>query len=258
MVRRAAGELNIHFSGATAVAQRFRNVGSIAALELHGMGVKVIAVSDHTGGLYRPGGLNIPQLVRHAGLHSSLEGCSDELGPDPAEILSIPCDVLVPAAVERVIDAHIAANLRCRILAEGANGPTTPKADRILERRQEEIFVIPDILCNSGGVVVSYFEWVRDLQRLFWEEEDVMRRVSSSRSRFRTRLGTRQRRKPLQSHRSHGHRCRARSRSKGNSRATSIGYSVSTPTSPRSSRSRATARSRAKPPVFCAFPGTQA
>lgn len=94
----------------------------------------------------------------------------------PAEILSIPCDVLVPAAVERVIDRRIAGNLSCRILAEGANGPTTPEADRSLERRQEEIFVIPDILRNLGGAVVSYFEWVQDLQRLFWEEEEVMRR----------------------------------------------------------------------------------
>ncbi|MGY4408307.1 glutamate dehydrogenase (NAD(P)+) [Bradyrhizobium sp. LB7.1] len=176
LVRRAADELNIHLNGATAVVQGFGNVGSIAALELHNMGVKVVAVSDHTGALYRPRGLDIPQLVRHAGLQGSLEGYSNELGLDPAEILTIPCDVLVPAAVERVIDAHIAANLRCRILAEGANGPTTPEADRILERRQEEIFVIPDILCNSGGVVVSYFEWVQDLQRLFWEEEEVMRR----------------------------------------------------------------------------------
>ncbi len=103
-------------------------------------------------------------------------GYSNELAPLSAEILTIPCDVLVPAAVERVINAKIAANLRCRILAEGANGPTTPDADRILEGRQKEVFVIPDILSNSGGVVVSYFEWVQDLQRLFWEEEEVMRR----------------------------------------------------------------------------------
>ncbi|MCA6120236.1 hypothetical protein J6524_36215 [Bradyrhizobium sp. WSM 1738] len=91
-------------------------------------------------------------------------------------MLIMPCDILVPAAVERVIDAKNAGDLRCRILAEGANGPTTPGADRILEKRQDEIFLIPDILCNSGGVVVSYFEWVQDLQRLFWEEDEVMRR----------------------------------------------------------------------------------
>ncbi|MET4803903.1 Glu/Leu/Phe/Val dehydrogenase [Bradyrhizobium sp. LB11.1] len=176
LVRRAADELKIRLNGSTAVVQGFGNVGSIAALELHNMGVKVIAVSDHTGALYRPRGLDIRQLVRHAASQGSLDGYSNELALDPAEILTVPCDVLVPAAVERVIDAEMAGRLRCRILAEGANGPTTPEADRILEGRQDEVFVIPDILCNSGGVVVSYFEWVQDLQRLFWEEEEVMRR----------------------------------------------------------------------------------
>lgn len=176
LVRKAADEIKVHLGGATAVVQGFGNVGSIAALELHNMGVKVIAVSDHTGALYRSSGLDIPQLVRHASLRGSLAGYSNELGFDPAEMLTIPCDILVPAAVERVIDAKLAADLRCRILAEGANGPTTPEADLVLEQRQGELFLIPDILCNSGGVVVSYFEWVQDLQRLFWEEDEVMRR----------------------------------------------------------------------------------
>lgn len=176
LVRRAADELKLRLNGSTAVVQGFGNVGSIAALELHNMGVKVIAVSDHTGALYRPTGLDIPKLVRHAASQGSLDGYSNELACGTAEMLTLPCDVLVPAAVERVIDAQTAGKLRCRILAEGANGPTTPEADLILERRKEEIFVIPDILCNSGGVVVSYFEWVQDLQRLFWEEEEVMRR----------------------------------------------------------------------------------
>ncbi|MCK1626272.1 Glu/Leu/Phe/Val dehydrogenase [Bradyrhizobium sp. 160] len=176
LVRKAADEIKVHLGGATAVVQGFGNVGSIAALELHNMGVKVIAVSDHTGALYRSSGLDIPQLVRHASLRGSLAGYSNELGFDPAEMLTIPCDILVPAALERVIDAKLAADLRCRILAEGANGPTTPEADLVLEQRQGELFLIPDILCNSGGVVVSYFEWVQDLQRLFWEEDEVMRR----------------------------------------------------------------------------------
>jgi glutamate dehydrogenase (NAD(P)+) len=96
------------------------------------------------------------------------------------KILTLPCDVVIPAAMERVIDAKVAKNLRCRIVAEGANGPTTPDADLILEQRQNEIFLIPDILYNSGGVIVSYFEWVQDLQHLLWEEEEeeeeVMRR----------------------------------------------------------------------------------
>lgn len=176
LVHRAADELKVRLGGATAIVQGFGNVGSIAALELHNMGVKVIGVSDHTGALHRPAGLDIPQLVRHASSRGSLAGYSNELGLDPVEMLTIPCDILVPAAVERVIDAKIAADLRCRILAEGANGPTTPEADLILQQREAEIFLIPDILCNSGGVVVSYFEWVQDLQRLFWEEDEVMRR----------------------------------------------------------------------------------
>ena len=114
--------------------------------------------------------------MRHADSHGSIAGFSNELHFDPAELLTLACDVLVPAAMERVIDAKVAENLKCRVLAEGANGPTTPDADLVLEKRQDEIFVIPDILCNSGGVVVSYFEWVQDLQQLFWEEEEVTRR----------------------------------------------------------------------------------
>jgi glutamate dehydrogenase (NAD(P)+) len=169
-------ELSINLSTATAVIQGFGNVGSYAALELHRFGLKVIAVSDHTGALHDATGLDIPALTRHAGTHGSIAGFSKQLQFDPAQILTLPCDVLVPAAMERVIDAHVADNLKCRVLAEGANGPTTPDADLVLEKRQDEIFLIPDILCNSGGVVVSYFEWVQDLQQLFWEEEEVMRR----------------------------------------------------------------------------------
>ncbi|MBN8983481.1 MAG: glutamate dehydrogenase, partial [Rhizobiales bacterium] len=152
------------------------NVGSHAAAELHRYGAKVIAVSDHTGALHSAAGLDIPALLRHATAHGSIAGFSRQLQCDPADVLTLPCDVLVPAAMERVIDADIAAKLRCRVLAEGANGPTTPDADLVLAQRQDEIFVLPDILCNSGGVVVSYFEWVQDLQPLFWEEEEVTRR----------------------------------------------------------------------------------
>jgi glutamate dehydrogenase (NAD(P)+) len=101
-----------------------------------------------------------------------LEGWSAELLIDPIELLTRECDILVPAAVERVIDSDIAQKLRCTILAEGANGPTTPDADRVLDQRKD-IFVIPDILCNSGGVIVSYFEWVQGLQRLVWTEAQV-------------------------------------------------------------------------------------
>ena len=169
-------ELSISLNGATAVIQGFGNVGSHVALELQQFGLKVIAVSDHTGALHDPAGLDIPALMRHASEHGSIAGFSSQLQFDPAQILTLPCDVLVPAAMERVIDARVAENLECRVLAEGANGPTTPDADLVLEKRRDEVFVIPDILCNSGGVVVSYFEWVQDLQQLFWEEEEVTRR----------------------------------------------------------------------------------
>lgn len=173
---RVMSDLSINLSDATAVIQGFGNVGSIAALELSNMGVRIIAVSDHTGALYRAAGLDVLDLIKHISVHGNLVGYSNELSYDPANILTLPCDVLVPAAIERVIDAKAADELRCRIVAEGANGPTTPEADLVLERRQKEIFLIPDILCNSGGVIVSYFEWVQDLQQLFWEEDEVMRR----------------------------------------------------------------------------------
>jgi glutamate dehydrogenase (NAD(P)+) len=173
---RVMKELSIALSGATAVVQGFGNVGSYAALGLHQAGLKVIAVSDHTGALYDPRGLDIPALMRHTSLHGSIAGFSSELKFDPKQVLTLACDVLVPAALERVIDAPVAEQLKCRVLAEGANGPTTPEADLVLDKRRDEIFLIPDILCNSGGVVVSYFEWVQDLQQLFWEEEEVTRR----------------------------------------------------------------------------------
>jgi glutamate dehydrogenase (NAD(P)+) len=168
--------LKINPSSGTAVVQGFGNVGSYAALGLHQFGMKVIAVSDHTGALHDAKGLDIPALMKHASIHGSIAGFSTQHQYDPAQILTLPCDVLVPAALERVIDAKVAENLKCRVLAEGANGPTTPDADLVLEKRRDEVFLIPDILCNSGGVVVSYFEWVQDLQQLFWEEEEVMRR----------------------------------------------------------------------------------
>ncbi len=176
LAKKVLDVLKVNPSGATAVVQGFGNVGSYAALGLDQFGMKVIAVSDHTGALYDAKGLDIPALMRHASQHGSIAGFSTQLQYDPAQILTLPCDVLVPAAMERVIDAKVAENLKCRVLAEGANGPTTPDADLVLEKRQREIFLIPDILCNSGGVVVSYFEWVQDLQQLFWEEEEVMRR----------------------------------------------------------------------------------
>ncbi len=194
LTRRVMNDLQIRAEGATAVVQGFGNVGSIVALELHRAGIKVIAVSDHTGAWQRAAGLDIPAMVAYAAKHGNLAGYSSELACNPAEILTMRCDVVVPAARERVINAEVADKLRCRIVAEGANGPTTPDADLVLARRQNEIFLIPDILCNSGGVVVSYFEWVQDLQQLFWEEEEVVRRQHQILDRAFDRMAARARR----------------------------------------------------------------
>jgi glutamate dehydrogenase (NAD(P)+) len=173
-VGEAMAALNMAPTASTAIVQGFGNVGSVTAEILAGeMGVRVVGVSDHSAAYYLPEGLPIPELIRHVQERGVLAGWSSELLIDPLALLVQPCDVLVPAALERVIDADIAGKLKCRILAEGANGPTTPEADVVLDQRRDEIFVIPDILCNSGGVIVSYFEWVQGLQRLFWSEEEV-------------------------------------------------------------------------------------
>jgi glutamate dehydrogenase (NAD(P)+) len=176
LVSRAMQLQSIPFQGATAIVQGFGNVGSVAALELAERGVRVIGVCDHSACYLDRHGLDVVALARHAAQAGSLAGFSSELAFDPAELLVQPCDILIPAALERVIQAREARQLSCRILAEGANGPTTPEADRILAERND-IFVIPDILCNAGGVIVSYFEWVQDLQQLFWDRDEVLSRL---------------------------------------------------------------------------------
>lgn len=168
--------LGISAGSATAIVQGFGNVGSVAAYSLAERGVKIIGVSDHTAAYYDPAGLDLAELQRYVDRRGQLAGFSAQSLIDSSELLLRKRDVLVPAAIERVITGENAARLDCRILAEGANGPTTPEADSILDRRRE-IFVIPDILCNAGGVIVSYFEWVQDLQRLFWEEAEVFDRL---------------------------------------------------------------------------------
>jgi glutamate dehydrogenase (NAD(P)+) len=171
---RAMQRLGITPGSATAVVQGFGNVGSVTAAALAERGLKILGVSDHTACYFDASGLPIDALLAHTTKHGVLLGFSNELALDPAELLAQRCDVLVPAALERVIDARMAGRLQCRVLAEGANGPTTPEADEVLNQRRDEIFVIPDILCNAGGVVVSYFEWVQDLQQFFWDEAEVM------------------------------------------------------------------------------------
>ena len=177
LVGRACDTVGLRTEGATAIVQGFGNVGSVTAYTLarrHGM--KVTGVSDHTAALHDPGGLPLDAIEAHVRAAGVLKGFSNAAAIDPGELLVQPCDVLAPCAVERVITAQNAGRLRCRVLAEGANGPTTPEADLILNERND-VFVIPDILCNAGGVVVSYFEWVQDLQRLFWTEGEVNARL---------------------------------------------------------------------------------
>jgi glutamate dehydrogenase (NAD(P)+) len=179
LVGRAMERLQMHPAGASAIVQGFGNVGSVSALALAERGVKINGVSDHTACYYDPRGLDLPSILRHTASKGVLAGWSTEAACDPSELLVQPCDILVPAAVEQVITGANAGQIKCRILAEGANGPTTPEADRVLAERRGEVFVIPDILCNAGGVVVSYFEWVQDLQQLFWDEHEVLARLNT-------------------------------------------------------------------------------
>lgn len=177
LVGRALDHLGIAADSATAIIQGFGNVGSVTTYSLAERGLKIIGVSDHTAAYYDPAGLDVAELKRHVERRGQLAGFSTQGLIEPSELLVKKCDVLVPAAIERVITCENASKLKCRILAEGANGPTTPEADLIVQQAGDDIFIIPDILCNSGGVIVSYFEWVQDLQRLFWEEAEVFDRL---------------------------------------------------------------------------------
>jgi glutamate dehydrogenase (NAD(P)+) len=173
LINRAMDTVGLDAATSTAVVQGFGNVGSVAAFSLAKYGVKVIAVSDAFGGLFNAKGLDLLKLENHVGETRSVVGFKEAEAITNEKLLELKCDILVPAALERQITEKNAAKIQCRILAEAANGPTTPEADKILEARPE-IFVIPDILCNAGGVVVSYFEWVQDLQSFFWTETEVM------------------------------------------------------------------------------------
>ncbi len=173
-------------TGATVAVQGFGNVGSVAALLLHQAGARVVGVADISGGLYNPNGLNIPELVEYVGRSPQrlIAGYSAPgVSPIPAqEVLTLDADVLIPAALEGQINERNAKDIMAKVIVEGANGPTTPEADVILEERGR--LVVPDILANAGGVVVSYFEWVQNLQYFWWDEaetnarlEQVMRRA---------------------------------------------------------------------------------
>ncbi len=176
----AAERLGLHPAQSTVAIQGFGNVGSSAAKFLHGKGFKVVAVSDVGGGLFNPRGLDVPALLAHVkqSPHHQIKGFGGGEyveGHDVANarLLTMPVDILAPCALENQITAENAAAVKAKIVVEGANGPTTPEADEILA--QAGTTVVPDILANAGGVTVSYFEWVQDLQANFWDEEDVNR-----------------------------------------------------------------------------------
>lgn len=177
LIKRAASTIGLDLKNARVVVQGYGNVGSIAAQTLSLLGAKIIAVSDVSGGIHNPRGLDLAKLAEHLAKHRMVGGFSEAEQVSNEQLLLIPCDVLVPAAMELQITGENAGRIQCRILAEGANGPTTPEADAILSAR-DDIFILPDILCNAGGVVVSYFEWVQDLQSFFWSEKEVMEKLA--------------------------------------------------------------------------------
>ncbi len=174
----ALSKLGIKEASATAIIQGFGNVGLYTAVTLASYGIKIIGISDASGALWNQDGIDIDALRTYVSEHKVISGFPSAQAIDPNEMLIRKCDILAPCAVGGVIHANNAGQLNCKILAEGANGPTTPEADLIIERRND-IFVIPDILCNAGGVTVSYFEWVQNLQRFQWTEKEVISKLET-------------------------------------------------------------------------------
>jgi glutamate dehydrogenase (NAD(P)+) len=163
--------LNLRPESSRVVIQGFGNVGGMAAKLMKAIGFNIVCIIEYDGAIYNANGIDIDALQRHRKETGSITGFSGGEDVNKTEAMFLPCDVLIPAATENVITSANADRLRCRILCEGANGPTTPLADEILE--EKGVFVIPDILANAGGVTVSYFEWVQDRQGYFWSEREV-------------------------------------------------------------------------------------
>jgi glutamate dehydrogenase (NAD(P)+) len=175
VTREALKRLRMPVEGTRVVVQGFGNVGSITAQLMEELGLTIMAVSDKSGALYNPKGLRIRELQQHVRQHRFLSEYKEAEHLTNDELLTLDCDVLVPAAMENVITSQNASAIKARIICEGANGPTTAGADKILE--EKGVFVIPDILANAGGVTVSYFEWVQDRGGYFWDEETVNQRL---------------------------------------------------------------------------------
>jgi glutamate dehydrogenase (NAD(P)+) len=167
----AARHLGVELPRARVSIQGFGNAGSIAGTLISDEGATVVAVSDSTGGIHNPDGLDIKRVINWKKEHGTVQGFPGASDISNAQVLEVDCDILIPAALENQITAHNAHNIKARLIAEAANGPTTPEADEILWKKSK--FMIPDILCNAGGVTVSYFEWVQDLNRDHWSESVV-------------------------------------------------------------------------------------
>jgi glutamate dehydrogenase (NAD(P)+) len=174
-IQQAAEHLGMRIEGARVAIQGYGNVGEPAAEMLAELGAKIVAASDSRGGVYNPDGINPADLRRYKEETGSVVGAPRTKPVSNAELLELECEILVPAALESVITEHNASKIKARILAEGANGPVTPEADQILDKRG--VFVIPDILCNAGGVTVSYFEWVQDRDAFFWTADEINSRL---------------------------------------------------------------------------------
>ncbi|HYM82260.1 MAG TPA: Glu/Leu/Phe/Val dehydrogenase [Candidatus Limnocylindria bacterium] len=173
-VREICKHLELPLQGARVAVQGFGNVGSVSADLMSKSGAKIVAVSDVTGGVHNLAGLDVPALLKYAADHRGVTGFSGGT-PLKTPIVEYACDILIPAALENQITHENAERVRARVIAEGANGPTTPEADKILEKKG--VMVIPDILCNSGGVTVSYFEWVQNRMGFYWPEHEVNGRL---------------------------------------------------------------------------------
>src|SRR5579859_5791129 len=175
VTREALHDLGMRPDHCSVVIQGFGNVGSIGARLLSELGCKVVAVSDIKGGVYNPKGINVLRALRFSKEHGNLAGLPGTETVTNEQLLELPCDILVPAALENQLTKNNASRIKARVVVEAANGPTTPEADEILNDRG--VTVVPDILANAGGVTVSYFEWVQGLQEFFWDEEEVYRRL---------------------------------------------------------------------------------
>ena len=175
VTREALKKLGMPIEGSRVAIQGFGNVGSVAADLMAKLGLTVVAVSDKSGGIYNPKGLDLDDVLKHTQSRKLLADYKGAEQITNQDLLTVDCEVLVPAALENVITAEIAKKIKARIICEGANGPTTARADKVLD--QKGVFVIPDILANAGGVTVSYFEWVQDRGGYFWDEETVNQRL---------------------------------------------------------------------------------